>query len=446
MSIPFGFSPSDDANQDLNEFFANLSKMMQSGSAQNTGPVDWNAAQQASAATLRASTPANVASTFSQSAETATDLANLWLGEATALPSGGHKCELLTREKWIAETLLAWQGLVDPVAHGLAKAMSTIIPQDIDAGAMSIPPEILEQLPPEVATQIEQLISSGDINDLLGPVMDMAKSMGATLFGNQFGHGLGTMATQVLSATDVGIPLTSSHNPSFIASNVQEFSDGLNLEVADVLIFLALREIAHQRLFTAAPWLQSHIQSAMAAYASGVQIDTSAIEKALAEIDPTDIEAVNLALSGELFTESRTPQQEAALARLELLIALIESWVTVVVADAAANRLPSSNALAETLRRRRAAGGPAEKFFEGIIGLEIRPRKIREAVLVWQKLTETIGISQRDQIWTHPDLLPTSSDLEDIDLFTANMSHDLMSDLQKVIDEQPPTNQDDDVN
>jgi len=446
MSIPFGFSPSDDANQDLNEFFENLTKMMQSGSAQNTGPVDWNAAQQASSATLRASTPTEVSAKFQQSAETATDLANLWLGEATALPSGGQKCEILTREKWIAETLLAWQGLVDPVAHGLSQAMSTIIPQDIDAGAMSIPPEILEQLPPEVAAQIEQLISSGDIKDLLGPVMDMAKSMGATLFGNQFGHGLGTMATQVLSTTDVGIPLTSSRNPSFIASNVQEFSNGLNLEVSDVLIFLALREIAHQRLFTAAPWLQSHIQSAMATYASGVQIDTSAIEQALAEIDPTDIEAVNSALSGELFVESRTPAQEAALARLELLIALIESWVTVVVSDAAANRLPSSDALAETLRRRRAAGGPAEKFFEGIIGLEIRPRKIREAVTVWQKLTETIGISQRDQIWTHPDLLPTSSDLEDIDLFIANMSHDLMSDLQKVIDEQPPTDQDGDLN
>ena len=446
MSIPFGFSPSDDANQDLNEFFANLNKMMQAGSAQNTGPVDWNAAQQASAATLRASTPAKVDSTFHRSAETATDLANLWLSEATSLPSGGQNCEILTREKWIAETLLAWQGLVDPVAHGLSQAMSTIIPQDIDAGAMNIPPEILEQLPPEVAAQIEQLISSGDINDLLGPVMDLAKSMGATLFGNQFGHGLGTMATQVLSATDVGIPLTSSRNPSFIASNVQEFSDGLNLEVADVLIFLALREIAHQRLFTAAPWLQSHIQSAMAAYASGVQIDTGAIEQALAEIDPTDVEAVNLALSGELFVESRTPQQEAALARLEFLIALIESWVTVVVSDATANRLPSSNALAETLRRRRAAGGPAEKFFEGIIGLEIRPRKIREAATVWQKLTETMGISQRDQIWTHPDLLPTSSDLEDIDLFIANMSHDLMSDLQKVIDEQPPATSNDEGN
>jgi putative hydrolase len=443
VSIPFGFSPNDDANQDLKQFFENLNSMMQSGFAQNTGPVDWNAVQQASTAVLGASQAKSVSSTFQKDAETATDLADLWLSEATALPSSGQKCVLLTREKWIAETLLAWQGLVDPVAHGLAKAMSTIIPADLDAEAMNIPPEILEQLPPEVAQQIEQLITSGEIKDLLGPVMDMAKSMGATLFGNQFGHGLGTMATQVLSATDVGIPLTSSHNPSFIATNVQEFSDGLGLELSEVLIYLAMRELAHQRLFTAAPWLQSQIQSAMSTYASGVQIDSSAIEQALAEIDTTNIEDVNTALSGELFIQARTPEQEAALTRLELLIALIESWITVVVTDAAAGRLPSSTALAETLRRRRAAGGPAEKFFEGLIGLEIRPRKIREAVIIWQKLTETLGTEQRDLIWSHPDLLPTTTDLEDIDMFIANMSHDLMSDLQKVIDDQAASDQDD---
>lgn len=444
MSIPFGFTPSDDANQDLKQFFENLQNMMQTGAGQNTGPVDWDAAKQASAAVLKTATKPDVSSNFMHSAQTATDLAELWLDQATALPSGGEKCRLLTRENWIADTLLAWQNLIDPVAHGLSEAMSTIIPQDLDAEDIAIPPEILAQLPPEVAQQIEHLIGSGDLNELLGPVMKMAKSMGATLFGNQFGQGLGTMATRVLSATDVGIPLTTSHNPSFIAANIQAFADGLGIEVTDALIYLALRELAHQRLFTAAPWLQSHIQSAMATYAAGVQIDTSAIEEALADIDPTDIEAVNSALGNDLFVQSRTPAQEAALARIELLIALIESWVTVVVTEAVGNRLPSSNALGETLRRRRATGGPAEKFFEGIIGLEIRPRKIREAVAVWQKLTEKIGIENRDQIWTHPDLLPTSTDLEDVDAFIENQSHDLMADLQKVIDSETSQDPEDD--
>jgi len=436
MPNPFGFSPGDDAQGDMGEFFENLGRMMRSGGTQNSGPVDWDAVKKSSSAILKDAGDASVSTEFIDQATAATDLADIWLNEATSLPSGGEKCAVITRAQWIQETLTAWQGLVDPVAQGLSQAMSGIIPQDIEAGAIDIPEQLLEQLPPEVAAQMKELIGSGDFSKMLAPLMAMTKSMGATLFGNQFGQGLGTMATEVLSATDVGIPLTSSMRPTFLATNVTHFSDGLNLEVSDTLIYLALRELAHQRLFTAAPWLRSHIQSAMSQYAGGVEVDTSAIEEALSHIDPTNIDEINEALGADLFVQSRTPDQEAALARLELLIALIESWVTVVVTNAVENRLPSSNALAETLRRRRAAGGPAEKFFVGLVGLEIRPRKIREAGTVWQELTKKIGVQDRDNLWTHPDLLPTTTDLEDVESFIANHSHDLMGDLQKIIDDE----------
>jgi putative hydrolase len=436
MPNPFGFVPGDDAQGDMGEFFENLGRMMRSGGTQNSGPVDWDAVKNSSSAILEDAGDSSVAPEFIEQAIAATDLADIWLNEATSLPSGGEKCAVITRGQWIQETLIAWQSLVDPVAQGLSQAMSSIIPQDIEAGSIDIPDQLLEQLPPEVAQQMKDLIGSGDFSKMLAPLMAMTKSMGATLFGNQFGHGLGAMATEVLSATDVGIPLTSSRRPTFLATNVTNFSDGLSLEVSDTLIYLALRELAHQRLFAAAPWLRSHIQSSMSEYASGVEVDTGAIEEALSHVDPTNIDEINDALGGDLFVESRTPEQEAALARLELLIALIESWVTVVVTNAVGNRLPSSNALGETLRRRRAAGGPAEKFFVGLVGLEIRPRKIREAAIVWQELTDKIGAHDRDNLWTHPDLLPTTTDLEDVENFIANHSHDLMSDLQKVIDQE----------
>ena len=433
MSIPFGFSPGENSNNDLGKLFEQLSQMMNSGSGQS-GPVNWQAVQQASAAVLNDSGDPEISAEFEFEMEAACDLAELWLNEATALPSAGERPVALTRERWIASTLVVWQSLVDPVAHGLGEAMSSIIPQDLTDVPMAIPPELIDQLPPGFAEQFEQLIQSGELGNLLGQVMDMTKSMGATLFGNQFGSGLGQMATKVFSATDVGIPLSKSRNPSFIAANVEEFSEGLSLELAETLLFLALRELAHQRLFAAAPWLESHIQTAMASYARNVRIDTSLIERALEDIDPNDMDAVTSALAGDLFVNSRTPEQESALAKLELLIALIESWVVTVVTDAVGNRLPSGDALAETLRRRRAAGGPAEKFFEGLIGLEIRPRKIREAQLIWQSLTTKIGIAARDNIWSHPDLLPTSTDLEDIDSYIANQSHDLMQDLQKLLE------------
>ena len=68
------------------------------------------------------------------------------------------------------------------------------------------------------------------------------------------------------------------------------------------------------------------------------------------------------------------------------MLALVEGWVGTVVDGAAEGKLPSSAALSETVRRRRATGGPAEQTFATLVGLELRPRRLREAAALWQAL------------------------------------------------------------
>jgi len=45
--------------------------------------------------------------------------------------------------------------------------------------------------------------------------------------------------------------------------------------------------------------------------------------------------------------------------------------------------------------------------------LELRPRKMREASALWEKLTEAVGADARDAVWQHPDLLPGADDLDE---------------------------------
>ena len=135
-----------------------------------------------------------------------------------------------------------------------------------------------------------------------------------------------------------------------------------------------------------------------------------------------------------MFEANQTEDQRNALERLEVLLALIEGWVTVVVTQAVGNRLPASTGLEEMFRRRRAAGGPAEKLFAGLVGLEIHPRRIREAISLWQRISETSGIQERDNLWSHPDLMPRAEDLENPDSYFANDNLDLMAELDKAIE------------
>ncbi|MBI5736883.1 MAG: zinc-dependent metalloprotease, partial [Mycolicibacterium neoaurum] len=126
--------------------------------------------------------------------------------------------------------------------------------------------------------------------------------------------------------------------------------------------------------------------------------------------DPAAMEQL---LSQGMFEPKSTPEQTAALERLETLLALIEGWVQTVVIAALGDRLPGTEALSETMRRRRATGGPAEQTFATLVGLELRPRKMREAAALWEKLTEAVGADARDAVWQHPDLLPGAADLDE---------------------------------
>jgi putative hydrolase len=149
------------------------------------------------------------------------------------------------------------------------------------------------------------------------------------------------------------------------------------------------------------------------------------------QIDPANPEALNEALSGAaLFQPEDTEQQKAALARLETVLALVEGWVATVVDTAAGDRLPQAGALAEAIRRRRASGGPAERTFATLVGLELRPRRLREAAAIWRGLTDARGIDGREAIWAHPDLLPTADDFDDPDGFVRGHPEFNISDLE----------------
>jgi putative hydrolase len=236
---------------------------------------------------------------------------------------------------------------------------------------------------------------------------------GASMFGLQLGQGLGQLATEVVGATDIGLPLSEPGQIALLPTNVRAFGEGLEQSSTDVTLYLALRESARQRLFAAAGWLREQMLTLVEQYARGITIDTSALEQAVNQLDPSNMEEITSTLEGGLFEPQKTPDQLATLERLETMLALVEGWVDEVVSQATAKWMPSATALAETVRRARATGGPAEATFATLVGLELRPRRMRDAANLWAAVRAARGVEGRDAIWSHPDLLPTSADLDD---------------------------------
>ena len=154
-------------------------------------------------------------------------LADHWLDETTGFPSGVTTAAAWSRAEWVVNTTEVWKVLVEPVAQQSVGAMGSALPESAQAQA-------------------------APILGILG------KAIGA-LLANQVGSGLGTLAGEVLSVSDIGIPLTTPGRAALVTTNVTEFAEGLDVSEDDVLLYLALREAAHQRLFAGVPWLRDHV-------------------------------------------------------------------------------------------------------------------------------------------------------------------------------------------
>jgi len=381
------------------------------------GPVNWDLAKNVARQTVAQKGDASILESERTKVVEALRLADLWLEDATEFPSGIQTANAWSRSEWVEATLPVWSKLCDPIAERAVAAMSGLLGDD--------PAGLAGELPPEMRAMIGGLGG-------LGGLGEMMRRIGGMMVGGQAGAAVGALAEEVVSSTDVGLPLGPAGTAALLPAGVAAFGAGLSVDADEIRLFLALREAAHHRLFGHVPWLRARLLGAVEDYARGIKVDTSALRDAMPQIDPANPEALNEALAGAaLFQPEDTPEQKAALARLETVLALVEGWVATVVNAAAADRLPQASALAEAIRRRRATGGPAERTFATLVGLELRPRRLREAAAIWQGLTDERGVAGRDAIWAHPDLLPTADDFDDPDGFVHGRPELDISDLDQ---------------
>jgi putative hydrolase len=340
-------------------------------------------------------------------------IANTWLDEATVFPANSQSAQIAwSRRDWMDATLPGWQKLLEPLADGMAGALTNILN--------------------------ESPMDDGPAMASITPIM---RAFMGSLIATQLGQSIGQLATTVTGANDVAMPLFSSDvstgesnansglsGPRLIPQNIELWAQGLEIPMDEVRIFLAIREAAASRLFTHTPWLSKYIQDAITAYGKGIRIDIDSIQEQAqramesGELDMSNPESISIAINAGLFKPEQSATQEAALHKLEMALALIEGWIDHVTTKAVGGRLPSYAALSESLRRRRATKSPTQQLFAMLLGLEVSPRKMRECATFWFDVESELDLAGRDHRWEDPALLPTTNDLADVTKFLASTS------------------------
>lgn len=419
--MPFGFTPEnpDESENSQNPFsFGNFNEIFRqfSGMGLNFQGLLSSLSGQGNPATLSKQIIRDISRKFlsahgeqpvSVSELNATreafNIADLWLNDATIFPphSIPEICAI-SRRDWIETTLAGWEEIAQPLVEGINSAMSQMLNENLGEGDQPLANLGFPGMN----------ISKSGIASIMGTFM-------SSLISTQLGQTIGQLSTSVTGANDVAIPLATPSSPYLIPQNVRVWGDGLEIDETEIRIYLALRELAASRLFSATPWLRTYIKDSIAKYGKGIHVDITAITEQAqdainsGEIDPSNPESLSLALSGGMFTPEESDAQRAALEKLETVLALVEGWIDAAVEHAAKDRLPSIMRLRETQQRRRATNSPTQQLFASLVGLEVSPRKMREAMSFCQKIVELQDVGFRDRIWEEAFLLPTSDQLLD---------------------------------
>ncbi|MFT8394541.1 zinc-dependent metalloprotease [Propionibacterium sp.] len=383
--------------------------------------IDWNATRRAARQMLASLGPDPTPNqTQRRELADADRLAESWLDPVTSFPPLARPAQAWSRAEWVEDTMDSWRTIVDPIVTSIADAMATTF------GG-------------EAATEVPEL---AQFTGIFGPLL---RSAAGQMYSVQLAQAIAQIAAEVVSGAELGLQLLSVPRVVILPENADAFIKGLGMP-DDALMYLTVRESARQRLFASVAWLGPQLLALIEHFAREITIDASALTDAidldsLGELTPEKLQEVSKQLQGKLFKPVRTPEQEEVLGRLETLLALVEGWVDAVSHDAAGHWLPHEPALMEAVRRRRATGGPAEKVTGALVGLELHPRRVREAMRLWQAVEADRGTEGRDALWSHPDLIPTAKDLDDPMGFVqgdrlADDSQDWDAELAKLLEQQ----------
>ena len=360
-------------------------------------------------------------------AQEAIDIANTWIDEHTQFPVTAANADVAwSRKDWIDHSVAGWQKLVEPLAEGMVEALGKVLKE---MGPQMIDPEDaqgldLGALGPMGA--MGAMGSAGEMNFL--PIM---RNFMGQLIATQLGTSIGTLAIGITGAQDAAIPLFAKSGAHLIPQNIALWGEGLEIPEQEIAIYIALREVAAQRLFSHTPWLAEYIRDLIASYGRGITVDIESIQRqaesamSSGELDITNPDSITLAINQGMFQPEQSAAQSAALAKLEMTFALIEGWIDHITFLSAKDRLPSIAALQESYRRSRIESAPTQQLFAMLLGLQISPRMTRECSNFWNEIYSMSGgvdggVEIRDHRWEDAALLPTASDLADPAKFLAS--------------------------
>jgi putative hydrolase len=357
--------------------------------ASESGPVNWELARQVAVAT------AVGADAF---------------GAAPALPRPAPAPPPSERAEWDERLRLAelW---VDPVTS-LAGRGLTLAAQPVSRPdwAEAVLPELAPLVEPGARRLTEALRPEADAApDEMGQVMTR---LGSLLAGLQVGGLVGQLARLVLAQYDLGLPSREPARVMVVVENVAEFERSAGVPADQFRLWLAAHEVVRQRTFVGVPWLADHLTAVVDEIARETNPDPSGLIDRLQSMNLGGAEDLREIMEGgQGLLGEPTPALEAAVGRLEAMLAITEGYALTICEQALAGRLPALGAITAAVERRLADPDGPQALFAGLMRVDPERAGAARGLRFCREVLAATDIEGLDRLWAHPDFLPTPEEL-----------------------------------
>lgn len=348
------------------------------------GPINFEIARQVAAATSAQGSAdfppsdrqANVLSDAVRSAEQlVAGYSRIQIDEAT-------RGAMLTRSSWISTTLEGWKWLLEHLATRFTAELAGMTGENGETDA----------------DQMKQVMGQ------VGPL----------LLGLQIGTLIGNLSTDVLDTTDPPIPRDGEEGFSMVIGNVSAFAAGFDLDVEELIRWLALRGVAHSVAGRSASWVTRYQRGLLLQLVDAIEVDTAQLEQRLIELQSGGIEGLEQSQAiDRSIPVVETERHRAALERVRAFLALLEGYSAHIAEEVESQLIAEPARIQESVARHRASPSDGKTALASLLGfssdreLEGTGRTFCEAIVKLE------GLTSLNRVWDAPDNLPNLAEIRD---------------------------------
>ena len=357
------------------------------------GPVNWDVARQTARWLATDGKPeVNVDPLERIRMEELLRVADLQVSEftglATSITGGVLSILPVTRGDWAVHTLDAYRSLLERLGRTVAAASS-------------------ETVEPDPQTQL-----LGDLGSVLAPV----------LLGVQSGYMVGQIGRQALGQHDPPLPRPAADQLLVVGANVSAFAEEWSLPAEDVRMWVCLSEVTRHTVM-GRPHVRARLLSLIESYIDNFEVDPSAVEASISELDPTDPNAFKAVLGNPevLLGAIQTDAQQTVVERIDAILAAVEGYADHVVDSVGAGLITSYDRITEALQRHRAEAGEGQRFAARLLGVQLSRRTSERGAAFIDGVVERAGDDGLRRLWQSERDLPTPAEIEAPGLWLARI-------------------------